>query len=111
MKTVLITGGNGNLGLAVTKKFLDSGYHVIATVINEAAKKDLPVHKNLRAEVVNLTKEGETASFIASIIDRYTTIDAALMLVGGFATGNISATSGVDIEKQLALNFNTAYFT
>jgi NAD(P)-dependent dehydrogenase (short-subunit alcohol dehydrogenase family) len=110
-KTVLITGGNGNLGLAVTQKFLDSGYNVVVTVINEAAKKDLPVHKNLRADVVNLTNEGETASFIASIIDKYKKIDAALMLVGGFAAGNISSTVGADIEKQFALNFNTAYFT
>jgi NAD(P)-dependent dehydrogenase (short-subunit alcohol dehydrogenase family) len=110
-KTVIITGGNGNLGLAVTQKFLDSGYNVVVTVINEAAKKDLPVHKNLQAEVVNLTNEGETASFIASVIDKYKTVDAALMLVGGFAAGNITSTGGGDIEKQFSLNFNTAYFT
>lgn len=81
MKTVIITGGNGNLGLAVIQKFLDSGYNVVATVINDAAKKDLPVHKNLQTDVVNLTNEGETASFIASIIDKYKKVDAALMLV------------------------------
>ncbi len=111
MKTVIITGGNGNLGLAVTQKFLESGYNVIVTVINEDAKKDLPVHKNLEAETVDLTNEGETASFIASIIDKYKKVDAALMLVGGFAAGNIITTAGVDIEKQFSLNFQTAYYT
>lgn len=110
MKTVIITGGNGNLGLAVTQKFLDIGYNVVATVINEAAKKDLPAHKNLQAEVVNLTDENETASFIASVIERYKQVDAALMLVGGFAMGNITTTSGADLGKQFALNFYTAYF-
>lgn len=110
-KTVIITGGNGNLGLVVTQKFLDSGYNVVVTVINEDAKKDLPVHKNLQADVVNLTNEGETASFIASVIDKYKKVDAALMLVGGFAAGNISSTVGADIDKQFVLNFNTAYFT
>jgi NAD(P)-dependent dehydrogenase (short-subunit alcohol dehydrogenase family) len=110
-KTVIITGGNGNLGLAVTQKFLDRGYNVIVTVINEAAKKDLPVHDNLQADVVNLTNEGETASFIASVIDKYKKVDAALMLVGGFAMGNITTTTGMEIGKQLTLNFDTAYFT
>jgi len=111
MKTVIITGGNGNLGLAVTQKFLENGYNVIATVINEAAKKDLPPHKNLQTEVVNLTNEIETASFITTIIDKYKKIDAALMLVGGFAMGNINTTSGTDLGKQITLNFDTAYFT
>jgi NAD(P)-dependent dehydrogenase (short-subunit alcohol dehydrogenase family) len=111
MKTVIITGGNGNLGLAVTQKFLENGYNVVVTVINEAAKKDLPLHKCLQAEVVDLTNEGETASFIATIIDKYKKVDAALMLVGGFAAGNITVTGGADIEKQLDLNFKTAYYT
>ena len=31
MKTVVITGANGNLGSAVTKEFLDKGYKVVAT--------------------------------------------------------------------------------
>jgi NAD(P)-dependent dehydrogenase (short-subunit alcohol dehydrogenase family) len=110
-KTVIITGGNGNLGLAVTKKFLDGGYNVIVTVINEEAKKDLPLHKNLQAEVVNLTSEAETAAFITSVINKYKKIDAALMLVGGFAAGNIDSTGGEVIAKQISLNFETAYYT
>jgi NAD(P)-dependent dehydrogenase (short-subunit alcohol dehydrogenase family) len=31
-------------------------------------------------------------------------------LVGGFAQGNIHTTSGADVQKQIALNFETAYF-
>ncbi len=34
MKTVIITGANGNLGTAVTKEFLDKNYQVLATVAN-----------------------------------------------------------------------------
>jgi NAD(P)-dependent dehydrogenase (short-subunit alcohol dehydrogenase family) len=109
-KTVIITGANGNLGLAVTKEFLDKGYKIIATVINEAAKKELPQHINLEVQVVNLANEAETASFVEIAIDKYKTIDAALMLVGGFAIGNIAATSGADLEKQFSLNFETAYY-
>lgn len=110
MKTVIITGANGNLGEAVTKEFLTQGYRVVATVVTEAMRADFVPNPQLEIIVVNLTNEEETASFIRSVITRHTTIDAALMLVGGFAMGNIADTTGKDIQKQLSLNFETAYF-
>ncbi|HZE83691.1 MAG TPA: SDR family NAD(P)-dependent oxidoreductase, partial [Puia sp.] len=110
MRTVIITGASGNLGLVVTNRFLDSGYRVIATVANEASKKELPAHGLLSAEIVNLTDEAETASFVAATIDKYQRVDAALLLVGGFAMGNIAVTGGSELKKQYALNFETAYY-
>lgn len=109
MKTVIITGANGNLGSAVTNTFLSKGYKVVATVINEDAKKDFAHSENLQVEVVNLTNETETESFVRSAIEKYKTIDAALLLVGGFAMGNIYQTKSDDIKKQITLNFDTAY--
>lgn len=110
MKTVIITGANGNLGIAVTQTFLNNGYRVIATVVNEQTKKDMPVHEHLQVETVNLTTEDETASFVKQAIDTYKQVDAALMLVGGFAVGNIFTTGSADLEKQFSLNFETAYY-
>ena len=110
MKTVIITGANGNLGSAVTKEFLYNGYQVIATVALETMRSDLNPHKLLDVQVVNLTNEEETDLFITTAIAKYKTIDGALMLVGGFAMGNIAATSGKDIHTQLSLNFETAYY-
>lgn len=107
--TVIITGANGNLGTAVTNNFLDKGYKVVATVISEEEKKDLPQNENLQVEVVNLTDESETASFVQNVIEKYKKVDGALLLVGGFAMGNIGATKTDDIRKQLTLNFDTAY--
>src|ERR1700750_878598 len=110
MKTVIITGANGNLGTAVTKEFLDKDYRVIATIANENSKKDLVTHPNLEISVVNLTDEKETASFVEKIIQKYERIDAALLLVGGFAMGGIENTTGDDLHKQIALNFETAFY-
>jgi NAD(P)-dependent dehydrogenase (short-subunit alcohol dehydrogenase family) len=110
MKNVIITGANGNLGTAVTKLFLDKEYHVIATVESESAKSAVAIHKNLEVFVVNLTNEEETSRFIQSCIEKNDSIDAALLLVGGFAPGNISVTSGTDLHHQIALNFETAYY-
>jgi NAD(P)-dependent dehydrogenase (short-subunit alcohol dehydrogenase family) len=110
MKTVIITGANGNLGSAVTKEFLGKGYRVVATVVNEAMiTDDFSKHENLDVRVVNLTSEEETVSFITSVIEKYATVHAALLLVGGFAMGNIASTPLADIHKQLLLNFDTAY--
>ncbi len=109
MKTVIITGANGNLGTAVTREFLDKGYQVIATVATDAMKADLAVQERLDVQVVDLANEEATNGFIKSAIGTYKKIDAALMLVGGFAMGNIAATSVADIQKQFSLNFETAY--
>jgi NAD(P)-dependent dehydrogenase (short-subunit alcohol dehydrogenase family) len=110
MKTVIITGANGNLGSAVTNEFLNKGYRVVATVAAESMRADLAPHEQLEIQVVDLMNEEAAAIFIATVIGKYATVDAALLLVGGFAMGNIAATGGSDIEKQIALNFNTAYY-
>jgi NAD(P)-dependent dehydrogenase (short-subunit alcohol dehydrogenase family) len=110
MKTVIITGANGNLGRAVTKEFLDKNYRVLATVSSDNAKSDFQAHPNLVVAVVNLTHEKETNDFIRNSIGKYQVIDAALLLVGGFAQGDLAAASGEDIHQQIALNFETAYY-
>jgi NAD(P)-dependent dehydrogenase (short-subunit alcohol dehydrogenase family) len=109
MKKIIITGANGNLGSAVTKFFLEKGYTLIATVHNEDAKKEIPQHDNIHVETVNLENEAEAAFFVQKVIDTHGSIDAALMLVGGFTSGNIENTKTEDIKKQIALNFETAY--
>lgn len=110
MKTVIITGANGNLGSAVTREFLDKNYRVVATVSNENARADLQAHPNLEIVVVNLMLEKETNEFIQRCIEKYQVIDAALLLVGGFAMGDLAGTSGEDLRRQIALNFETAYY-
>lgn len=108
-KTVIITGANGNLGAAVIQTFLEKNYTVVATVATEGAKSDMPVHNNLKVQAVNLTSEEETAVFTQNAISKYKEIDAALLLVGGFAMGNIGTTAIADIYKQFSINFDTAY--
>jgi NAD(P)-dependent dehydrogenase (short-subunit alcohol dehydrogenase family) len=111
MKTVIITGANGNMGKAVTKEFLDKNYRVIVTITNESSKTDFQPNPNLEIVVVNLTDEKETLAFIEKTIQNYSVIDAALLLVGGFAMGDISTTTGDDLHQQISLNFETAYYT
>jgi NAD(P)-dependent dehydrogenase (short-subunit alcohol dehydrogenase family) len=110
MKTVIITGANGNLGAATVKKFLDEGYAVIAVDGKEDHLAFALSNKNFEFRNINHTNEKDTADFLQSAIKKYGRIDGGLMLVGGFAMGNIAATPGADIQKQFSLNFETAYF-
>ena len=65
MKTVLITGANGNLGSTVTKEFLDKGYRVVATVIAENMKSDKPgPFRVLRSGVRYSLYLGESSSIL-----------------------------------------------
>lgn len=108
-KTVIITGANGNLGSAVTRAFLDKGYFVIATVADQAMIKDMPVIEGLETVVVDLSKEEDAGAFVRNQIQKHGPITAALLLVGGFAMGNIANTPASEIKKQITLNFETAY--
>jgi len=110
MKTVIITGANGNLGTAAVKKFLEEGYIVIAMDGKNDHLDFAKGNKNFEFHTVNLTNENETENFVKSVIAIQGKIDGVLMLVGGFAMGNVTATTGADIQKQFSLNFETAYF-
>jgi NAD(P)-dependent dehydrogenase (short-subunit alcohol dehydrogenase family) len=110
-KNVVITGANGNLGNAVVKKFIDAGYIVIATVHHESDKESLGKDQNLEVHAVDLSNEIKAADFFRSVVLKYKTIDAGLMLIGGFAAGNIENTTGGDVMKMISLNFETAYYS
>jgi len=110
MKTVIITGANGNLGTACVKKFLDGGYKVIAVDGADNHLDFATSHTNYAFITVDLTNEEHTGAFISDSIKKYGKIDAALMLVGGFAAGTIALTAGADIHKMFSLNFETAYY-
>jgi NAD(P)-dependent dehydrogenase (short-subunit alcohol dehydrogenase family) len=109
MKTVIISGANGNLGTTVTNTFLAKDYKVIATVRKREDLEELPKHDNLHTAVLDLTNENETERFVHEALKEHGAIDGALLLVGGFAMGDIGATRSEDIKKQITLNFDTAY--
>ena len=108
--TILITGANGNLGAATVKKFLDEGYRVIAVDHSGTHLGFASGHENFVLRSVDVGDEQAVGTFIEEIIELYDGIDAALMLVGGFAMGDVAATDGEAMRKMYALNFETAYF-
>src|ERR1043165_2915870 len=109
MKTAIVTGASGNMGQAVVKKFIDEGYKVIGTIVpNDPVVIDFPADK-FEKVVVDLMSEDDSAKFIDGIAAKHSSIDAAVLTVGGFAMGSMADTKTSDIGKQYKLNFETAY--
>lgn len=109
-KTILITGANGNLGAATVKKFLDEGYKVIAIDQSGTHLGFAAGHENFELRSVDVGNEQAVDDFLKEGILLYGSIDAAILLVGGFAMGDIAATDGEAMRKLYSLNFETAYF-
>lgn len=108
-KVAIVTGSSGNLGQEVVRKFIAEGYKVIGTVIpNDPVPMDFPAD-SFEKVVVDLMNEDSSAAFIQSVIEKYKSIDAAILTVGGFAMGKIADTKASDVYKQYKLNFETAY--
>src|SRR5882757_1636354 len=110
MKTIIITGADGNLGVATVKKFLDEGYKVIAVSLSGDHLGFAAAHENFELRQVDLADEKATNAFTEELISLEGRIDGALFLAGGFAMGDITATDGEALRKMISLNFETAYF-
>lgn len=107
-KNALITGASGNLGKATVDKFLKEGYNVLATV---TPGKTLGfAAAGVQLYEADLTDENSVNTVVKQIIADHSSLDAALLLVGGYAPGTMQNTDGTLLKKMIALNFDTAYF-
>jgi NAD(P)-dependent dehydrogenase (short-subunit alcohol dehydrogenase family) len=109
MKNVLITGAAGNLAKAAVERFLVAGYHVIA-IVSMRDKNKLEGTDAVTIYEADLTNEKLVEEMIGKIITNHKTIDAAILTVGGYASGTIETTDGDTIQKMIELNFCTTYF-
>jgi NAD(P)-dependent dehydrogenase (short-subunit alcohol dehydrogenase family) len=107
--TAVVTGAAGNLGQAVTKKFIDEGWFVIGATDPAHNDKLNFAAASFEQAAVDISDESAAKKFIDTVIEKYKCIDAAVLTVGGFAMGNIADTSTNDIAKQYKLNFETVY--
>lgn len=109
MKNVLITGASGNLGKAAVEKFLGEGWRIIALV---APGKPLPFNfgDQFISYEADISDEKSVEVIMNKIIAEHKTIDAAILTVGGYASGNLLQTDAAALQKMFTLNFNTSYF-
>jgi NAD(P)-dependent dehydrogenase (short-subunit alcohol dehydrogenase family) len=108
MPTIILTGANGNLGLSVTERLLNDGHRVIATV-GPSGAGELPVNPKLETASLDLLDDRATGAFVQSAASKYPDLQAAVLLVGGFAMGKLADTTPELLDRMIRLNFHTAF--
>ena len=110
IKSVLITGGAGNLGKAVCERFLEAGWKVTA-VIGPNDETGFIRHEKLYAERIDLFGGPDAESALRELIKKNGPFSFSVLTVGGFGMGGFRQTSLEDLRKMFRLNFETAYTT
>ncbi|MEZ4959740.1 MAG: SDR family NAD(P)-dependent oxidoreductase [Saprospiraceae bacterium] len=108
MKNIIVTGATGNLGTEVVRTLHDKGHRVHGTVGGAMPPTEM-MDMFQSARQVDLIDAGASQEYVEALIGENKKLDAAVMLVGGFAAGSIETTDLAAIDKQIALNFKTAY--
>ena len=105
--TVLVTGGTGGLGAAVTRAFLDDGWRVVVPWIAERELERVEPHDRLELVQADLFDPRAVAGAVAAAGP---SLRAAVNLVGGFAAHDrIHETPVETFEEQLRLNLRPTY--
>src|SRR5512139_4060987 len=91
-KVVLVAGGTGGLGRAVSLAFLSAGARVAVTYRRQEELAALeavagPARERLEGHAVDVTDEAATRALLAAVWRRHGRLDALVNAVGGFAGG------------------------
>ena len=111
-KVVLVAGGTGGLGRAVSQAFLEEGARVIVTYRNQeefaALAREVAEYSPLEGHPVDVTDESAVGQFIDRIIAKYDRLDAMINTVGAYAGGTKLWDLDTKVfDRMLALNLRS----
>ena len=107
MASVVVSGGTGGLGSAVTRVLLEAGWHVVVPYVAERELDRVERHPELQLIEADLFDEQAVANVVAQTPEP---LGALVNLVGGFAAGGrVHETPIEDFEQQFRLNLRSAY--
>lgn len=108
---VLVSGGTGALGRAVSLAFLEAGAYVVVSYRNEqefTALKEAagPKAALLQGHQVDLTDESSVSQLITEVFSAHGQLDALVNTAGGYSGGTTLWESKITVfDQMLALNF------
>ncbi len=114
-KVVLVAGGTGGLGRAVTLAFLEEGAKVIATYRKQEELDTLKIRAGVNTAqldgvAVDVTDEAAVRQLIEKIVGKYRRLDAMVNTVGGYAGGTkLWELETKVFDQMLALNLRSGY--
>jgi NAD(P)-dependent dehydrogenase (short-subunit alcohol dehydrogenase family) len=105
--TVVVSGGTGGLGGAVTQTLLAAGWHVVVPYHDERGLQQVERHERLELIEADLFEPAAAAKVIECAPGR---LGALVNLVGGYeAGGRVHETAIEDFERQFRLNLRPTY--
>ena len=106
-RTVLVTGGTGGLGAAVTRAFLEDGWRVVVPWVAERELERVEEHERLELVQADLFDPDAVGRAVETAGP---SLRALVNLVGGFAIHErVHETPIETFEEQLRLNLRPAY--
>ena len=114
-KVVLVAGGTGGLGRAVSLAFLREGARVAVTYRKQeefdALKQAAGANgARLGGHVTDVTDEAAVRQLVANILAEHGTLDALVNTVGGYAGGvSLWDLETKILDQMLALNLHSGY--
>jgi len=114
-RIVIVAGGTGGLGRAVTLAFLQTGAQVAATYRNQQEFDALnaaadSLSRSLEGARVDVTDEAAVLQFIDSLVARHGRLDVLVNAVGGYAGGiKLWEMDTKVLDQMLALNLRSGH--
>jgi len=108
-KIVLVTGGTGALGRAITAAFIASDAKVVSSYVidREIEKENKAAVELIKTDV---TKEEEVAKLVLSVISKYGRIDVLVNVVGGYLGGkSVSELDEKEWDLMMTMNLKSAF--
>jgi NAD(P)-dependent dehydrogenase (short-subunit alcohol dehydrogenase family) len=106
-RQVVITGGTGALGTAVTGMLLDAGASCVVPYVHEAEAQRFPHSGNAKVKLMAVTDLAEEA-MVAKVYDGANPW-ASIHIAGGFAPGNVAETDKAALMAQLDGNLVSCF--
>ena len=117
-KSVLVAGGTGGLGQAVTLAFLEESANVVETYrrqeefvrLDKAASASSAAGSSLQGHQVDVTDEAAVRQLTDGIVSSRGRVDVLINAVGGYAGGiALWETDSKVFEQMLSLNLRSGY--
>jgi NAD(P)-dependent dehydrogenase (short-subunit alcohol dehydrogenase family) len=114
-RVVLVAGGTGGLGRAVSLGFLEEGARVVVTYRKQGELDTLKKlaggnGSNLEGYDVDVTDEGDVSKLVEGIVAQHGRLDAMVNTVGGYVGGvKLWELDTKVFDQMLALNLRSGY--
>lgn len=109
-KTALITGANGGIGSALSRKLHSAGTRLVLVGRNEEALKNLSSELGAKSLICDLTHPDEAASCITAAIEELGEIEAVAHCIGSILLKPAHLTSISDWQSVIDTNLNSAFY-